>query len=132
MNLKCVFISHIHADHHLGLIRILLKRQEALLKSEVHGDELLIVGPIQLLYWLQEFSEIQSLNFRFCDSRDLLGTAHHTFKYDELSHFLEEQNQTSKKTSHSHCYYYFLLTVLFPNAIAYGVKGIFSFKVWVF
>lgn len=27
-DLKCIFISHIHADHHIGLTQILAKRQE--------------------------------------------------------------------------------------------------------
>lgn len=26
--LKCIFISHLHADHHLGLIRILVERSK--------------------------------------------------------------------------------------------------------
>lgn len=30
LDLKLVFISHIHADHHLGLIRVLIRRQQVL------------------------------------------------------------------------------------------------------
>ncbi|KAL2928415.1 tRNAse Z TRZ4 mitochondrial [Bienertia sinuspersici] len=46
-NLRCIWISHIHADHHTGLARILALRRD-LLKGVPH-DPLLVVGPGQLL-----------------------------------------------------------------------------------
>lgn len=35
-NLKCIFISHIHADHHLGLSAILAKRRSVRILSAVY------------------------------------------------------------------------------------------------
>ena len=51
-DLKCVFLSHIHGDHHLGLIRILQKRTKLLGHDR---EPVLVIGP-QLLYkWLEEY-----------------------------------------------------------------------------
>lgn len=50
-NLRLVFITHMHADHHLGLIRLLLERERLV------GDEeepLLVVGPAKLNEWLSQ------------------------------------------------------------------------------
>jgi ribonuclease Z len=66
--LKCVFVSHMHADHHLGLIRI-LKRRVALGITE----KILIVGPTPYLYWLTELQWVEGdLNFTFVDHLDLM------------------------------------------------------------
>ncbi|KAH9253588.1 hypothetical protein BASA81_008424 [Batrachochytrium salamandrivorans] len=46
-----VWISHIHADHHLGLLSILAERK---------GKPLIVVGPQALNYFLREYAESQS------------------------------------------------------------------------
>ncbi|XP_078348561.1 zinc phosphodiesterase ELAC protein 2-like [Oculina patagonica] len=69
--LKCVFISHIHADHHLGLIRILEKRFN--LENEAPEDYLLIIGPAKIGKWLQEYdSWCEDIHYRFVDSMELV------------------------------------------------------------
>ncbi|XP_067043243.1 zinc phosphodiesterase ELAC protein 2-like isoform X1 [Acropora muricata] len=68
LRLKAVFISHIHADHHLGLIRILQKR-EILLPDE----RLLIIGPENIGKWLHEYDTMcEDISYRFVDSSDLV------------------------------------------------------------
>ncbi|XP_015768967.1 PREDICTED: zinc phosphodiesterase ELAC protein 2-like [Acropora digitifera] len=68
LRLKAVFISHIHADHHLGLIRILQKR-EILLPDE----RLLIIGPGNIGKWLHEYDTMcEDISYRFVDSSDLV------------------------------------------------------------
>lgn len=59
-NLNVAFISHIHADHHLGLINVLTKRSP-------DRPPLAVVGPSVLGYWLNEYKEIQHINFVFMD-----------------------------------------------------------------
>ena len=54
-NLSAVFISHIHGDHHLGLIRIIQRRRE--LKGRTRREEdLVVIGPSLLAKWLGEYS----------------------------------------------------------------------------
>lgn len=46
--LECVYISHMHADHHLGLVRVLLARTD-------DTPDLWVVGPPTLRLWLAEY-----------------------------------------------------------------------------
>ncbi|TPX37555.1 hypothetical protein SmJEL517_g00624 [Synchytrium microbalum] len=61
LNLKCIFISHMHADHHLGVIRLLLSRREAFFTRGMAPPPLCIIGPPQYWIWLSEFSDVQDL-----------------------------------------------------------------------
>lgn len=56
-SLNVIFISHMHADHHLGIMSVLHERNLALRKHEElrHGPQLVIVGPTYLLTWLESF-----------------------------------------------------------------------------
>ncbi|XP_076460612.1 zinc phosphodiesterase ELAC protein 2-like [Babylonia areolata] len=78
--LRAVFVSHLHADHHMGLFSLLRDRKEAL---EAAGEEVrptLLLAPIQIARWL-----------RFYDSQ--VEPVQHLFKLkplqDMLPHKLE-------------------------------------------
>lgn len=66
-NLKCIWISHIHADHHTGLARILALRRD-LLKGVPH-EPLLVVGPGQLMRFLNAYQRLEDLDMQFLDCR---------------------------------------------------------------
>lgn len=66
--LKVVFISHMHADHHLGLLRIILHRQKLV------RDPLIIVGPPRLCGWLFEYSQVEHLNYIVSDNYELIDS----------------------------------------------------------
>ncbi|XP_054784169.1 tRNase Z TRZ3, mitochondrial-like isoform X2 [Prosopis cineraria] len=65
--LKCIWISHIHADHHTGLARILALRRD-LLKGFPH-EPLLVVGPRQLKRYLDAYHRLENLDMQFLDCR---------------------------------------------------------------
>uniref|UniRef100_A0A6B2KYN5 ribonuclease Z n=1 Tax=Arcella intermedia TaxID=1963864 RepID=A0A6B2KYN5_9EUKA len=79
-NVKLVFISHIHADHHLGLVRVLSYR------TELGCPPVTVIGPTVLSYWLKEYLEIQNLNYVFYNCNDFLrcsqleDSSPHTFQ----------------------------------------------------
>ncbi|ETV88656.1 hypothetical protein, variant 1 [Aphanomyces astaci] len=52
-NLHVVWISHNHADHHLGLVRLLSQRNPLL-------PPVAIIGPTAVFYWLQEYGRIDA------------------------------------------------------------------------
>jgi len=64
-SLKCVFISHRHPDHHMGLMRLLLEYEK--LAKERQLPFLTIVGPWRLFQWLKEHFKLmgQNLPIRF-------------------------------------------------------------------
>ncbi|XP_040856910.1 zinc phosphodiesterase ELAC protein 2 isoform X2 [Ochotona curzoniae] len=53
--LAAVFVSHLHADHHTGLLNILLQRERALASLGKPLQPLLVVAPTQLRAWLQQY-----------------------------------------------------------------------------
>ncbi|XP_037350676.1 zinc phosphodiesterase ELAC protein 2 isoform X1 [Talpa occidentalis] len=54
-SLAAVFVSHLHADHHTGLVNILLQREHALASLGKPFHPLLVVAPTQLKAWLQQY-----------------------------------------------------------------------------
>ena len=65
LNLKCIFVSHMHNDHHLGITGI-LQRIKHLNGSSINYDKVLVVGPRLLSAWLLNYSsKFGSLRFRF-------------------------------------------------------------------
>lgn len=67
-SLTCIYISHLHADHHLGLVRLLLERQ-ILMGPEAAPS--LVVAPTPVLNWLQAYAQLQAINYEALDCRDL-------------------------------------------------------------
>ncbi|XP_063148646.1 zinc phosphodiesterase ELAC protein 2 [Candoia aspera] len=56
-NIAAVFISHIHADHHTGLLNILLQRHRALVSRGESPNPLLMVAPTILMTWLNQYHD---------------------------------------------------------------------------
>ena len=72
VELKCVWISHMHADHHLGLLRILCARAAAVSKAGLeHTAPVTVVGPPPLRKWLRSYSRIQNIPFDFVFNQDI-------------------------------------------------------------
>jgi ribonuclease Z len=66
-NLRFIWISHIHADHHTGLARILALRSH-LLRDVVHHP-LLVIGPRPLKRFLDAYAGLEDLDMQFIDCR---------------------------------------------------------------
>eukprot|EP01090_Pellita_catalonica_P000731 TRINITY_DN10509_c0_g1_i1.p1 TRINITY_DN10509_c0_g1~~TRINITY_DN10509_c0_g1_i1.p1 ORF type:complete len:701 (-),score=80.05 TRINITY_DN10509_c0_g1_i1:977-3019(-) len=66
-NLQCITVSHMHADHHLGLVRILQARDAAILPQQEPDSNkpLLVIGPRNLQAWLEEITTITPLSYTF-------------------------------------------------------------------
>ncbi|KAG9284291.1 hypothetical protein G9A89_002101 [Geosiphon pyriformis] len=94
--LRCIFISHLHADHHLGTIRILRKWSEL---NKDNRSKLFIVAPGRFFRWLDEYNDVEFFgisNLLFIDNRDILENSH--FKNDRVSS-LKNQLGLKKITS---------------------------------
>ena len=71
--LRCAWISHIHADHHVGLPTILVERRNAMIRAGVKREDiepLLVIGPAPLRRFLNAFSQVEPLDYVFADCRD--------------------------------------------------------------
>ncbi|XP_022080535.1 zinc phosphodiesterase ELAC protein 2-like [Acanthaster planci] len=54
-SLQCVFVSHIHADHHVGLIQILRQWKRVMVERGEMSKNVLLVGPKRMLIWLNNY-----------------------------------------------------------------------------
>lgn len=54
-SLKCIYISHTHADHHAGLIGVLLSIQEAWKSLDRPPQKLVCLLPAPIIGWLQNY-----------------------------------------------------------------------------
>ncbi|KAF7814244.1 tRNase Z TRZ3, mitochondrial-like [Senna tora] len=78
--LRCIWISHIHADHHTGLARILALRRD-LLKGVPH-EPVLVVGPRQLRRYLDAYERLENLDMQFLDCRHTIAASLEAFDED--------------------------------------------------
>ncbi|GMH15986.1 hypothetical protein Nepgr_017827 [Nepenthes gracilis] len=77
-SLTCIWISHIHADHHTGLARVLALRRD-LLKGVPH-EPLLVLGPRQLKVFLFAYQKLEDLDMQFLDCRHTTQAAFNDFE----------------------------------------------------
>jgi ribonuclease Z len=62
--LKCIFVSHIHGDHSLGILSV-IKRRQQLLSTDECGS-ILVIGPDILYKFLLEYgNHCESINFKY-------------------------------------------------------------------
>lgn len=72
---KVVWVSHMHADHHLGLPRIICQRTAS--------QPLLVIGPTRLQEWLQEFAVLDRRlrdRFYFVDAASFLARSFEVYE----------------------------------------------------
>ncbi|KAG0198567.1 Zinc phosphodiesterase ELAC protein 2 [Mortierella sp. GBA30] len=71
-NLKGIFISHLHADHHLGIVTIIDRWNKL---REPSSEPLYMIAPLKFNTFLQELSDVQDFgykNVRFIESEDIV------------------------------------------------------------
>lgn len=94
--LRCIWISHIHADHHSGLARILAQRRD-LLKGVPH-EPLVVIGPRQLKRFLDAYQRLEDLDMQFLDCRNTTEASLNFF--EEASELSIDQSSPESPNSH--------------------------------
>ncbi|KAJ4831725.1 hypothetical protein Tsubulata_038276 [Turnera subulata] len=93
-NLRCIWISHIHADHHTGLARILALRRK-LLEDTPH-EPVLVVGPWQLKKFLDAYQRLEELDMQFLDCRSTTLDSWNTLEHEsDVEHSSESANNSA-------------------------------------
>ncbi|KAK9367288.1 beta-lactamase-like protein [Lipomyces kononenkoae] len=73
-SVKVVFISHMHADHHLGLLSFV----DGWMRASNTDDDLYVIGPERIRAWLHDWSQMQDEfrdRVRFVDVAGAAGAA---------------------------------------------------------
>ncbi|XP_070703624.1 zinc phosphodiesterase ELAC protein 2 [Pempheris klunzingeri] len=55
--ISTVFISHLHADHHTGLLKLLYQRERALTTLGKAFRPIYLVAPVQIMTWLNQYHD---------------------------------------------------------------------------
>ena len=123
--ISLIFLSHLHADHHLGIIRLLKERYQLMINTN-HSTKpkpIYIIAPHQFLIWLEEYSDIEDIGLKhmeFISAHDLLrnrnnANAPHRKKFNSiflsisyskfrLQRLLDDLNLTKIETTEAiHC-----------------------------
>lgn len=76
-NINAIYVSHIHADHHIGIIGVLQGRKAALKSLNREHKPLKLLAPVQLYPWLSfydRYFEDISGEFQFISNAELVST----------------------------------------------------------
>lgn len=87
LNLKAIFLSHVHADHHLGTVNVLQKRDQLLaakkrtkvasmapsdLATSGDDDDVVVIAPTKVIKWITKYGElIEKLSCKLINSQAL-------------------------------------------------------------
>lgn len=94
LHLSAIFISHMHADHHLGLIKVLKERENIFNELEIEYKPILLIGPNNLCSWLKKYSmnfeKLHSFRFVECSAleHDELFNTHKKDVFDNCPDLL--------------------------------------------
>jgi ribonuclease Z len=82
-SIRAVWISHPHADHHLGLLRLLAEKAKH--SKAIGGDSLILIAPPNLELFLKEYEKVvpEIADFyTFLDCRSLCQSATSAFSHN--------------------------------------------------
>ncbi|KAG0614312.1 hypothetical protein M758_6G167300 [Ceratodon purpureus] len=93
--LKLVWISHIHADHHTGLARILSVRR-TILERRGTFVPVLVVGPKQLRRFLDAYGQLEDLGMEFLDCSQTTYDADDSAEIEKAKQSIEARDDISE------------------------------------
>jgi len=93
-NLSIIFITHVHADHHLGLMSIILEREKILKEENIQKDPVFLVIPYICASWISKYQTVDHLNFRIVFSQ------HISSKKDRLNNTPLKRTKTKEKSQY--------------------------------
>lgn len=80
--INAIYVSHLHADHHIGLIGVLQGRRRALNTLHLNFKPVYLFAPKQILAWLNfydKFFENVSQEYLLIPNSDFVSTSLNLF-----------------------------------------------------
>ncbi|RDW84564.1 tRNA processing endoribonuclease Trz1-like protein [Coleophoma cylindrospora] len=120
-DLKVLWISHLHADHHLGTAAVVKAWNQA--TKDEPSKKLMVSSDGHMLSWLREYSEVEDFGFERLELAHL-GRLNNKFEYE-----LSETQTTSfgltsiAATSVNHCAGALACVLRFPNGFSVAYSG---------
>jgi ribonuclease Z len=126
-DLKAIWISHLHADHHLGTASIIKAwAQETAKVEELKSNRLRVISHAGMTSWLAEYSGIEDIGMDRVDSISVATSRQKSFNYTKQ--FTAEQEQETgissiQACSVSHCHGAAAVAITFPNGFKVAYSG---------
>ncbi|KAL1494480.1 hypothetical protein ABEB36_010074 [Hypothenemus hampei] len=119
-NIDAIYISHLHADHHIGLIGLLQGRRQALDRLDIDKEPLYLFAPKQILAWLNFYDKcFESImdEFILIPNSDLLLDQTTFKKKEEVLNSLGLSNMNTCLVKHC------------PNAFGVALQDKIGYKI---
>ncbi|KAK2630184.1 hypothetical protein QTJ16_001004 [Diplocarpon rosae] len=123
LDLKAIWISHLHADHHLGTASVVKEwSRETAANENTKNTSLVVASHDGMTNWLKEFSQVE--DFGYERVRPVLMTRESDYNY----RFSAEQTQVFGLTSIKacaveHCHGALAVAFNFPNGFKVAYSG---------
>ncbi|KAF8434881.1 hypothetical protein L210DRAFT_3552991 [Boletus edulis BED1] len=100
--LKCIFVSHMHGDHHIGLVKLLAMRQRL---DPACVAPLYVVGHDNVFLYLREYATLEELGFSPCSKSPVVSISVDVihWKNDFYSPRVDEASRGSILAHHDMC-----------------------------
>lgn len=143
-DLRAVYISHLHADHHLGTVAVLRAWHEEVNgripsttvtedetianedECQISGGVMNVIAPRRFLTWLQEYADVENYGFshiRFVSCEDIAQARPNTV-VPKLSDVLDSLSLESIRTSPAaHCQGSFTTAWTWTNSFKFAYSG---------
>jgi ribonuclease Z len=122
-DLKAIWISHLHADHHLGTASVVKAwAEETASFDETRNNNLVVASDEGMTNWLKEYSEVEDYGYERVEPVVLgrAGTFHYRFKAEETKEFGLTSIQAC---SVEHCHGALAVVLNFPNGLKVAYSG---------
>lgn len=122
-DLKAIWISHLHADHHLGTVSVVKAWAEETKKDEAtKGNKLIIASHRDMLSWLSEYAQVEDFGF------DRLMPVSMAYRNAIYHNFSEDDTRKYGLTSIAacgveHCFGALAVVFNFPNKFKVAYSG---------
>lgn len=122
-DLKAIWISHLHADHHLGTASVIREWAKETAKHEATKENTLVVASDEaMLHWLREFSEVEDFGYSRVHPISM-GRAT-TFNYRFSAADTAKYGLTSIQTCYVlHCHGAMAVVLTLPNGFKVAYSG---------
>ncbi|KAM0128975.1 hypothetical protein ACHAO1_008753 [Botrytis cinerea] len=123
-NLKAIWISHLHADHHLGTTSVIKAWHEETSKNEAtRNNKLAVASDHGMIHWLTEYSEVENYGFERLELVEMTPAVNGL--YEE---FTPEKTEAFGLSSIeacqvSHCHGALAVALNFPNGFKVAYSG---------
>jgi ribonuclease Z len=126
-DLKAIWISHLHADHHLGTASIVKAwAQETAMVEKLRNNRLRVVSHFAMTNWLVEYSGVEDIGMDRVDTMSIANSTQRFFDYRVQFDAKQEQEtgiSSIQACSVSHCHGAAAVAITFPNGFKVAYSG---------